>query len=256
MPSNPDFRPAKTKPDGGSGLLIAIGILVGMGVVIKETMAHGPAFLAGAVLSWFGLFAGGLYLASRHRRRSVEGVPLASIATLPEGLAKVRGRIVAGGEGLVVSPCRGDSAVWAEITTTTPSGEDSDDVVETASRDFFVEDESGARASIASEGADVISEAERIQFAEFSPSLVEYLSSRPAILSGREYVSERLLRPGDVVVVVGEARRRGGEVRFDRPRIAQDDTFADSPKNERVMRRIAAAFLLPGLALLLWSIAS
>ncbi|HLK92770.1 MAG TPA: hypothetical protein VKZ18_22955 [Polyangia bacterium] len=236
-------------------LVLSVALFGVFDVATMAALGAGPVCLAGAFCLLAGAL-GGLYSSARRQLDGVEDVPFSPIGAWGEGPARLRGLVVPGEEGLLVSPRSSAAAVWIRLATKIPRGRGSARLVETLSRNFFIEDESGARVRIVPQGADVIARETKLRCAECSPSIAAYLSSRSMALNGRETVNQSLLRPGDVVSVVGDVRLRSGELLVERPSIiAKETLLADWARTSRWLWRLTVTSLVIGWTLLAWSIA-
>jgi hypothetical protein len=236
-------------------LLLGWVLFVAFDVVTMETLGAKPGYLGAAFCLLAGAL-GGLYSSTRRRLESIEEVPPSPIGTWAGGPVRLRGSIVPSEEGLLVSPHSTVAAVWIRLATTVPRGGADVRLVETRSRDFFIEDEAGARVRIVPQDADVFAGETKLGSAEDSPPAFSYLSSWSIALNGVESMTESLLRPGDVVFVVGDVRLRDGELSLERPSIIATETVvADQARTSRWFWRLTVAGFGMGWALLIWSIA-
>jgi hypothetical protein len=215
---SPDVQPVRlTMAD--SVLLVTSHRWSGMGVLIGS----GTVLVMGLIFTLFGLEDLRRYARLRRQSRS----PIAE-ATGSEPV-EIRGRVVAGEQGVVLAPFSGENAVWVKITIDVEhvevrmhAGRSSrrtwETVVEEAdARPFFVDDGSGQLARVVPDGVvAVIDPQSEGDFGKSSPALDAFLASRGITPSKvfdfdrRMRYAERVLLPGDDVYAMGPSRRVPG----------------------------------------------
>lgn len=189
------------------------------GFAIFLTISGGVVFLIGAIVA-------ATNIKNMKRRARILATPTSPIAQAPgNGPVEVKGRVVAGEQGVVQAPFSGRLGVWVrvlveEYRSTGRSGYWAKLVDEVAFRPFFVDDGSGQMARIEPGGANVILDQKNVassgMFNDASPAVQSFLASRGLSTTSflgfnkRMRMSEQVISPEDPLYALGPSRRQAG----------------------------------------------
>jgi hypothetical protein len=180
----------------------------------------------GGIAALIGVIITLTNLKNMRRRRRIIDTPTSTIAQAPgNGLVEIKGRIVAGTEGVLQAPFSGRYGVWVRVVVqeyrrSGRSGYWATVVDETDFRPFFVEDGSGQRARIVPTGASVILDQQNVgssgTFNDPPPHLQSFLASRG--LSAQSWLgfnksmryNEEVLGANDPLYAIGPSSREPG----------------------------------------------
>lgn len=182
--------------------------------------------IIGGVIGLIGLIVTLTNLKNVRRRKRIIDTPTSPIAhATGQGRVEVKGRIVAGEEGLVQSPFSGRYCVWvrAKVQELRSSGRSTywaTIVNEIDCRPFYVEDGSGQSARIMPNGADVILDTQTVAssgtFNDAAPHLQQFLAARGLSTTSflgfnkRIRYEEEVLAVGDPLYAIGPSQREAG----------------------------------------------
>ena len=183
-------------------------------------------FLFGLVLITFGVVAAGGSLGEWRTRRRLLALPASTIAAAPGGRpVEVRGRVIAGEEGLVRAPISGHAGVYYRVTV--EEGRSSRGgshwtklFAETDGHSFYLDDGSGQLARVKPEGARIIVEQAVTNssgtFDDATPQVEAFLRERgetsrgPLGFNRSLQVREEIIRVGDTLRALGPSLREPG----------------------------------------------
>ena len=183
-------------------------------------------FIIGGVIGLIGLIVTLINLKNVRRRKRIMDTPTSPIAQATgQGRVEVKGRVVAGEQGLLQAPFSGRHGVWVRITvqehrSTGRSSYWATIVNEVDLRPFYVEDGSGQRARVMPQGAEVILDAQNIAnsgtFNDAPPHLQAFLAARGLSTTSflgfnkRIRYDEQVLTVGDAIYALGPSQREPG----------------------------------------------
>jgi hypothetical protein len=242
--------------------------------------------LFGLVLITAGVLTAGSHLGEWQKRARLLALPASTIAAAPgSGPVEVRGRVVAGEEGLVRSPISGEEGAYYRVTV--EQGRSSRGgaywtklLVEDGGGPFYLDDGSGQLARVKLDGASIVIERTVTNvsgpFSGAGPAVEAFLrergeSSRGLFGFNRDLrVVEEIIRVGDSIGALGPSLREPGPPTNDHYRTAATTRLVlahegDGPRALIVTTRSkpelfdsmwadlvgAAAVILTGVALVL-----
>lgn len=183
-------------------------------------------FILGTVVLVVGAIVALTNLKNVRRRKRILDTPTASIAQAPGNtLVEIKGRVVAGEEGVLQAPFSGRHGVWVrvvvqELRSSGKSTYWATMVDETDFRPFYVEDGSGQRARVIPGGANVILDQQTVgnsgTFNDPPPHLAQFLSARGVSATSwlgfnkRMRYDEQVLCPSDPLYALGPCAREAG----------------------------------------------
>lgn len=183
-------------------------------------------FILGGVLFVIGIIVTLTNLKNWKRRQRIIATPTSPIAHAPGNqLVEIKGRIVAGEQGVVQTPFSGRLAVWTRVTVQELRSTGKNSYwhtlhTEMDGRPFLIDDGSGQLARIMPQGANVMLDRVNIAssgtFNDAQPHLEAFLAMRG--LKSTSWLGfnksmryeEELLAPGDPVYALGPSRRDPG----------------------------------------------
>jgi len=183
-------------------------------------------FILGGILALIGFAITIGSLKNVRRRKRIVDTPTSPIAQAPgNGRVEIKGRILAGEQGLLQAPFSGRHGVFVratvqELRSTGRSSYWATIVNELDSRPFYVEDGSGQRALVRPAGAEMIIDTLTIAnsgtFNDAAPHLQQFLTARGISSTSflgfnkRIKYDEQILSVGDALYALGPSTREAG----------------------------------------------
>lgn len=183
-------------------------------------------FIIGGIALLIGLIITLTNLKNVRRRKRIMGTPTSPIVQAPgNGPVEVKGRIVAGDQGVLQAPFSGRHGVWVRVTvqelrSTGRSSYWATLVDETDFRPFYVDDGSGQMARVMPAGANVILDQQNVgnsgTFNDAPPHLMQFLAARGLSTTSwlgfnkRMKYDEQVLCVNDPLYALGPSAREAG----------------------------------------------
>lgn len=183
-------------------------------------------FMIGTIAVVIGVVIALTNLKNVRRRKRILDMPTLPIAQAAgNGLVEIKGRVVAGEEGVLQAPFSGRHGVWVRVVVQElrSSGRNSywaTLVEETEFRPFYVEDGSAQRARVMPAGANMILDQQTVgnsgTFNDPPPHVVQFLSLRGLSTTSwlgfnrRIRYDEQVLCPNDPLYALGPSAREPG----------------------------------------------
>ncbi len=189
------------------------------GVCAFLIIGGGIVFLIGGIIALVNI-------KNMKRRARIIATPTSPIAQAHgNGPVEIKGRVVAGDQGVVMAPFSGRTGVWVKIQvqeyrSTGRSGYWASLLDELDQRPFYVDDRSGQLARVDANGANVIVDTVTIassgMFSDAQPHIQAFLASRGISATSwigtnkRMRFSEQVISPDEPIYTIGPSRREQG----------------------------------------------
>jgi hypothetical protein len=199
-------------------------------------------FVIGGILVLVGVIVMLANIRNMQRRARIKATPTSKVAQASGvGHVEIAGAVVPGDNGVFSTPLGGKPAVWARVIVQElrRRGKSSTWVViykETYDRIFYVDDGSGERARVHTEGAMMVLDQAQVASSGFlrdpPPHVQQFLAQRGIASEGMVFnrtlrFTEELLAPGDSLYALGPSSREGG---------GQGGAFRQGPPGQLVLR--------------------